>query len=403
MRSWPFLLSLAFACKADPKAARNDPSIAALRLEKAAPAFRSEVVLHERDGKGKVAYLGLDVDPKSPAPGDLVELTHYFQVVEPMTGDWDVFVHGETAEGQRILVADHAPVFGKLPILVWERGEIWADKHRVLIPPDAPPGTIVFFAGLFKGDVRATVEGPPGSQDGKDRVRAAVIQIGQAPQDDLPETTVKRASSKITPDGKLDEADWQSAEVLTFADSMGRNIELRFPTKLRLLYDDVNLYVGFDSTDADITERYSKRDDPIYDHETVEVFLMPAVRAPEVGPYVELQASPGGVIFDASFTGRRQGMDKSFDAGQVVGTVLDGTLDTEDRDRGWVSEWVVPFAKIKWLNAPPKPGDEWRMNAFRIEKFREEGQTEGEYSAWSPPRVGDFHNTVRFGRMKFGP
>jgi hypothetical protein len=313
-----------------------------------------------------------------------------------------VFVHGETADGQRIFVADHAPIFGKLPVTVWERGEIWADEHKVLIPPDAPSGTLLFFAGLFKGDVRATVEGPPGSQDGRDRVRAAVVRIGAPASDDLPETTVKRATSKIVADGKLDEPAWQSAEVLTFADTMGRKIDLRFPTKLRMLYDDENLYVAFESEDADITERYSKRDDPIYEHETVELFLMPGVRAPELGPYVELQASPGGVIFDASFTGRREGFDKSFEAGQSVGTFVDGTLDVEDRDRGWTTEWVVPFSKIKWLNAPPKPGDEWRMNAFRIEKFREGGKTEGEYQAWSPPRVGDFHNVLRFGRMKFG-
>jgi hypothetical protein len=301
------------------------------------------------------------------------------------------------------LVADHAPIFAKVPVTVWERGEIWADKHKVLIPPDAPGGTLVFYAGLFKGDLRATAFGPPGSQDGRDRIRAAVVRIGDAPADDLPETTVKRTSEKIVADGKLDEPAWQQSEVLTFTDTMDRKVDVRYPTKLRLLYDAQNLYVAFESEDADITERFEKRDDPIYDHETVELFLMPGAVAPEVGPYVELQASPKGIIFDASFTGRRQGMDKSFEAGQVVGTSVDGTLDALDRDRGWTSEWVVPFAKIKWLNAPPEPGDEWRMNAFRIEKFREEGRTQGEFTAWSPPRVGDFHNVVRFGRMKFGP
>jgi hypothetical protein len=104
MRSWLFILALVAGCKADPKAARNDPAIAALRLERASPAFPSQVVLHERDGKGKLAYLGVDLEPKSPGPGDLVDLTHYFQVLEPMTGEWDVFVHGETADGQRIFV-----------------------------------------------------------------------------------------------------------------------------------------------------------------------------------------------------------------------------------------------------------------------------------------------------------
>ncbi len=400
-RGWSLLLCL-LACKADPKAARNDPAIAALRRSSASPMFPSKVVLHERDGRGEIAYLGVDVAPAHPARADVVDVTHYFQVLEPMSGDWDVFVHGETPAGQRVLVADHAPILGRLPPSVWEKGEIWADPHKVLIPPDAPGGTLVLYAGLFKGDVRATVEGPPNSQDGHDRIRAAVLPIGEARADDLPETTVKRTAEKIVADGKLDEPAWQTAEVLTFADSMGRDVAVAFPTKLRLLYDDQNLYVAFESEDADVTERYQKRDDPIYEHESVEVFLMPNVRAPELGPYLELQASPGGVIFDASFTGRRQGMDTSFDAGQTVGTVIDGTLNVPDRDRGWVSEWSVPFQKLRWLSAPPKPGDEWRMNAFRIEKHRVDGRTEGEFTAWSPPRVGDFHNVVRFGRMKFG-
>src|SRR5687767_109964 len=190
MRLETIAILILVGCKADSKSARNDPQLASLRLSTASPMFPSEVVLHERDGKGKVAYLGMDVEPKSPKRGDVADLTHYFRVLEPMTGEWDVFVHGETMEGHRVLVADHAPVFGKLPITVWERGEIWADKHKVLISPEMAGGTLVFYVGLFKGDLRATVEGPPNSQDGKDRIRAAAVRVGDAPADDLPETTV---------------------------------------------------------------------------------------------------------------------------------------------------------------------------------------------------------------------
>jgi hypothetical protein len=393
-------LALLIACKSDPD--RDDPRVVALRIASPKPRFQSETVLSERDGRGRIEYLGLDVEPPAFAPRDVIQLVHYFRVVEPVSSEWDVFVHGETPEGERVLIADHAPVLGKLPTTVWEKGDVWSDPHKVLVP-DAASGTLVFYAGLFKGDLRMTVEGPPRSHDGRDRVRAAAIRLGGSAADDLPETVVGRATSSIVADGKLDEPAWTAAPVLAFSDSMGRKIDARFPTKLRLLYDDQNLYVGFESTDGDITEQYSKRDDPIYEHETVELFIMPGVAAPDLGPYIELQASPTGVIFDASFTGRRQGMDKSFDAGQQVGTTIDGTLNVADTDRGWISEWIVPFAKMKWVTAAPKPGAEWRLNAFRIEKFRAEGQTEGEFTAWSPPRVGDFHNVARFGKMKFGP
>lgn len=365
------------------------------------PMIPSSAILRERSGTGRIAYLGLDLDPKTPERGQVVRVSHYFRVLAAPSSDYDLFMHGELPDGARVIVADHAPLAGRLPTSRWREGELFRDDDTILIPKDAASGTIELFVGLFKGDVRLTVEAPPGGSDGQDRIRAGRITLaGPAPADDLPEITVHRASGSITADGVLDEAAWSKADVMTLSDSMGKGTETRWPTKLRLLFDDDNLYVAFDATDFDITERFSQRDDPIYDHETVEIFLMPHVAAPDVGPYVELQASPGGVIFDASFTGRRQGMDKGWNAAQVVGTKLDGTLNgSTDEDRGWVSEWVVPWKSVRWVKAPPKAGDEWRLNAFRIEK----NVKSPEYTAWSPPRIGDFHNVARFGRMKFGP
>ncbi len=177
---------------------------------------------------------------------------------------------------------------------------------------------------------------------------------------------------------------------------------LEHRTTLKLLYDDTMLYVAFQCEDSDITDRYQHRDDPIYEHEAVELFLMPGTKPPEVGPYVELQASPKGVIFDAAFSGPRTGMDVDFNAGQTIGTILDGTLNKQDRDRGWVSEWAVPWVKIRGIKHPPKPGERWRMNAFRIDRFRKGGQLRAEYTAWSPPLVGDFHELSRFGTIGFG-
>jgi hypothetical protein len=404
----PIVLIFAFSfalfhagCKRAPDAASGDRPI--LR-EAPRPGLPSQAILHERSGRGRVAYLGLDASPSSPERGQLVEVTQYFKVLEPMSGDYDVFLHGEVPGSGRLIVADHPPAQGRFLTSRWRKDEIWVDRDRVLIPKDLPAGTIELYAGLFKGDVRLTVEAPPGASDGEDRVKVGTLKIqGEGPKGDLPEVVVHRATSPIKADGELDESDWAKAEVMTFSDSLGREGTPRYPTKLRLLYDDQNLYVGFECTDEDITERYSKRDDPIYEHETAEIFIMPHVIAPALGPYVELQASPGGVIFDAAFTARRQGMDVSFNAGQTVATKIHGTLNkSDDKDQGWVSEWIVPWQGIRGVKEAPKPGDEWRMNAFRIEKWGPADHLNGEFTAWSPPRVGDFHNTERFGRMKFG-
>lgn len=392
------VLALA-ACTSDVDQRRSRASD--LAVDNPAPRLPASAKLIEPDGGGVVAYRGLDIDPPDPGPGAPVTLTHYWEVLETPRQDAQVFVHGDLG-GRRIVQGDHEPLYGRLPVSDWKKGDVWADRHVVKLPENAPAGTLELFVGLNRGPMRWTVQTKPGGQDGQDRLVAARIAIaGGRSEDDLPVARVVRATGPIDPNGALDEPDWARAPVLTFADSMGRPNPIRYPTRLRLLYDDSFLYVGFEADDADITERFAKRDDPIYEHETVELFIMPNVAAPATGPYVELQASPTGVIFDASFDGPRQGMRKSYQAGQTVGTTVDGTVNDPRPDRGWVSEWKVPFAGLRGVKAAPKPGTEWRMNAFRIEKHTSNGRQLGEYSAWSPPRVGDFHHVARFGRMRF--
>ncbi len=368
------------------------------------PAHPLRATLEERSGGGALRYLGWDQSPAGPvAPGDTVTLTHHFEVLRPLREDHLVFLHGERDDGTRVITADHAPLEGRAASSGWAAGRFYADTHRVRVPGNATGERLTLFVGLFRGDRRMTVVGPPGTSDGQDRVRAGALALRAADGDALPKVVVPRATGPITADGKLDEAAWTRAPVLGLSDSMGRREGAEYPTELRLLWDDTHLYVAFRSVDPDVSCRFSKRDDPIYDHEAVELFLMPKVAAPALGPYVELQASPRGVIFDAAFVARRTGMDKSFDADQIVATAVDGTLDdASDRDRGWTSEWAVPWTGIRGAGAAPKPGEEWRMNAFRIEKHTLDGRPGAEYTAWSPPGIGDFHHVARFGRLVFG-
>jgi len=367
------------------------------------PRFPSTASLHERKGAGRIVYLGFDLEPRGAlAPGELAELRHYFKVEAPLSADYAVSVELRAPGSAKALTADaHRPISGKAPTTAWVAGDVWMDVHKLRLPKDLAAPTAEVWVGLVDKGERMTVSAPPGGSDGNDYVRAATVAIDAsrvAIDDGLPIVTLPRATSTITADGVLDEPAWASAPILTFSDTMGREVPQRSPTKLKLLWDDQNLYVAFDSVDRDITCPYTKRDDPIYDHETVELFIMPGVIAPGLGPYVELQASPKGIIFDAAFTARRQGMDKTFDAGQVVGTVVRGSLNGPEADEGWVSEWVVPWRGIRYASGAPKVGDEWRLNAFRIDK----SNGDGEYTAWSPPRVGDFHAVDKFGRMRFG-
>ena len=408
-------LLLLAACSVDPETARQ--KAADLVAPNPQPRFATQAKLFEPGGGGVIAYLGVDVDPLDPKPGQALTLTHYWRVEHAPSGDASVLVHGEVG-GRPVADGDHQPLYGRLPTSRWRVGDRWADRHVLPLAKDAPTGRMNVWVGLVRDGTRWTVEALAGGQDGRDRLRAASIDISgtnksagdptaaarttkRSEPGDLPIVEIPMAARPIRADGRLTEADWKRAPVLTFRDSMGRPKPIRHGTRLRLLYDREYLYVAFEADDIDITERYSRRDDPIYEHEAVELFIMPRVIAPKTGPYVELQASPGGVIFDAAFTGPRQGFNKSYGAGQDVGTTINGTLNDPQPDRGWTSEWRVPFARIRGASGAPKPGDEWRMNAFRIERYRDGERSRAEYSAWSPPGVGDFHYVKRFGRMRF--
>lgn len=382
-------------CRADPG---PDPRQRLAASE--APEAEVEARFFERGGPGRLRYRGPTVSPSPLRAGAPLELAHVWEVEVAFASDPRVFVHFESDAQGRLAVDDHHPVGGAHRFSRMAPGEIWRDAHAMRVPSNATSGTLRVFVGLFEGDTRMTLETVPGRNDGQNRLLAAEIPLEGRPAPELPVATVARAQGPIDPDGRLDEPDWASAEILELTDTLGRPRPTEFPTRLRLLYDDRFLYVGFEAEDEDVSERFEKRDDPIYEHETVELFLMPSVTAPELGPYVELQASPGGVLFDASFTGPRQGMDRSFDAGQTVGTRIDGSLNDPAPDRGWVSEWKVPFSGL--VDEAPQSGDEWRMNAFRIEKHRRGDRLRGEYTAWSPPLVGDFHAVKRFGRLRFG-
>jgi hypothetical protein len=394
----------------------TDPKPTAEPVQSANPDHPINVKLVDRDGTGTLRYLGWDQRPKTGLrPGQAVAITHYFHVDTPVGRDLTLFLHGETPESGRIVLNDHLVGSGSGGTQSWKKSQTWRVRQVFRLPPEAQGKKIDLFTGLFHASKRLTVWGAPGQSDGRDRIRMGTLTMEgykpaqkprppATPGSDLPLVTIPKTTKTITADGKLDESAWSKAPILEFSDSLGREVPTKFKTKLRLLYDDVNLYVSFEADDQDISCPFSKRDDPIYDHEAVEVFIMPQVKAPALGPYIELQASPKGILFDAAFTARRTGMDTSFNAGQIVGTVMNGTLNVDDgKDRGFVSEWIVPFSKMRGVQSPPKPKDEWRMNAFRIEKYRQGGQWAGEYTAWSPPRVGDFHNVNQFGRMIFGP
>jgi carbonic anhydrase/acetyltransferase-like protein (isoleucine patch superfamily) len=211
----------------------------------------------------------------------------------------------------------------------------------------------------------------------------------------------RRVKTTVEIDGALDEAAWKVAEPAgQFMLSSGSGAP-KFPTEARLCWDETHLYVSFSCQDSDIWGTYTKRDEPLYDEEVVELFLCPSAN---LAHYFEFEVSPRNTVFDAkvfSPAGDRRMMvvDREWDAaGMRTAVRVSGTLDRrDDHDIGWIVEMAIPFKSLG-LAGPPKPREEWRMNLYRIER----GEVT-EFSAWSPTLKSppDFHVPTRFGTLVF--
>ncbi len=273
----------------------------------------------------------------------------------------------------------------------WPIGKVIEDVH-VLRLPAVDPVSLRVLVGFWQGDRRLEVDGAS-AQDGQNRMLGPSLE---SPRDSLPEYHVHRAAKPPVIDGRLDDQVWTSAVAVELVRSLdGGKPSLR--TVARLAYDDKNLYVAFDCEDPDVWGTMLRRDDPIYTEEVVEIFI----DADGDGKtYNEIEVSPNNTVFDAYFPARRQGMDTSWDSGIKSAVEVRGTInDPSDRDDGWSVEMQIPIARLAQVpHVPPRRGDRWRFNLYRLEHV---GRSAVEGYAFSPPLVGDFHHLSRFAWLLF--
>lgn len=219
------------------------------------------------------------------------------------------------------------------------------------------------------------------------------------------EYTAPHVSQPPSIDGNLDDAAWKSAPWTQVFPRSGDFSVPTHKTRAKLVWDDTNLYVAFEVEDNDIvtkdpdTEKpFLNDDDKLYTSEVVEIFLN---AKDDQKLYNELEISPLNKIFDASFTGRRQGMNTGWSSGMTHAVQVRGTVNMgSDIDEGWTAEAAIPFANLSGLpNLPPKVGERWRFNMFRLDHGRSVGE---EGQAFSPVMIGDFHNLPKFGFLILG-
>ncbi|HEY4084908.1 MAG TPA: carbohydrate-binding family 9-like protein, partial [Bryobacteraceae bacterium] len=115
-------------------------------------------------------------------------------------------------------------------------------------------------------------------------------------QSPVPRYEVKRASSAITVDGKLDDKAWDTANKIELIFPWAAQTGAKQKTTARVLWDDNNLYVSYECEDADITVTHTQHDDPTYLDDAVEIFINPLPSQTSV--YYGLEMNASAVLYD---------------------------------------------------------------------------------------------------------
>ncbi|MFH1709285.1 MAG: carbohydrate-binding family 9-like protein [Planctomycetota bacterium] len=213
------------------------------------------------------------------------------------------------------------------------------------------------------------------------------------------EYTVKRATGAVPLEGKPVGPVWEGAVTAGMNDAMtGKPPKLT--TKFRMLYDAVNLYIGYEVEDDVIFASFTDHDYPLYNEDVVEAFLSPTGNQ---HCYYEFEFSPNAVVFDAVVLndGGDEGKGRGKRFQPLTGWDCEGlqvAVDKQPARRLWTVTVAVPFVELHLAdNRAPAAGTRWRGNLFRIEY----GGKEVEYSAWSSTGLCDFHTSARFGSIVF--
>lgn len=172
----------------------------------------------------------------------------------------------------------------------------------------------------------------------------------------------------ITIDGKLDEPVWQTAEVYETNLSLDRQANedtMNEGGKVRVAWDDTNLYVAIDFVDSDIVAEGNE--DQLHHYklgDLAEVFVKPADQT----WYWELYATPGGKKTTFFFPSKgRMGLPSNFEyqfqKGQLrVAAQVNGTVnDYSDKDTNWTAEFAIPISELTSRGEKFGPDSEWTI------------------------------------------
>jgi len=217
--------------------------------------------------------------------------------------------------------------------------------------------------------------------------RAAASEAGWtgAVLRDQPAVLIPKVDAAPTVDGRMDDACWQKAQLLTFRRLDGDPAKPKSPTHAKLVATKDAVYIAFRCSHAGrLVARERDHDSSVWEDDSVEVFL-------KAGPeptrdYHHLIVNALGSFHDA------RGKDsRAWDPAIQVAT---------DRAAGhWSVEIGIPFAELGLPADKARLAGPWRLNLARMRPARN-GEP-AEESALSPTEDSSSHVPARFGYAFF--
>jgi hypothetical protein len=234
----------------------------------------------------------------------------------------------------------------------------------------------------------------------------------------LPKTyNCYRTPTPIHIDGNLDEPAWKSAPwTANFVDIQGlTKPRPRFRTRVKMLWDDNNLYVAAEIEEPDVRAVLTEHDSVIFRDNDFEIFLKPI---PDATGYFEFEINALNTSWDLYLNKPYNAGGKADNSWDIPGlktaVAVHGSLNNSaDKDRGWTVEIAIPFTAFasRLPVTRPQIGAEWRLNFSRVEwpkgvdghapSSNQPGKHLEDNWVWSPQGVIDMHVPEKWGHLRF--
>ena len=231
------------------------------------------------------------------------------------------------------------------------------------------------------------------------------LVIGQQPV-----YKVAKARQPITIDGKMDDAAWKNAEVVSF-DYFYRGDKPvdKQKSKFRMLWDSANVYLFYECEDTSLTVRETIPDNRPYLDDCAEFFVVPIPDSVSMHFGFEVNLNLAKAAYDYIMLWRyynnRSFFISGYNPAYKVEATWDGTINNDkDKDKGWKMEFQIPFAALSnfHLFARPRAGVKWAFQAVRQDRNLVDDRFRSTSTLFPIYDIRlDVHQPNRFGLMEF--